>query len=1209
MVAILVIFLGLVTGMCASIYFSCAGKIKERRQRELEYQERRSREASVEGQINQLHSASQDQPASRAAKAGQANSKGVAATGAGHQTQLHQGAQFSASQHHQKQAGRLIASSADSMEQHQNIHYNQQQQQLKFHGQQPEQPQHTSTYSSQMAPNYSNTSIQQRHHEIDSSAASLNQITAHNNRLNLTLNHLNHNANSHHLSAGQQEQAHHQAPFLNHMISDPIYNSRSILTSSLNTSLDLHNQNQNQQHQLHNINPNQQAPTFADQTRILSALQYNNNNNKTQSSSSNNKIYDINSSFGRHLSGAGAGPPPPPPASNQQRIIRQQPLHNNNNNDMLKSSPFSSNCAQSAAAASVANINNNKQQIMKQQLFQNSVGSAQNNTTDSANTAHSSQYGIIHSTPLTPHHHQQQQPNHNSNLIVNHATAANYQAFAHEQDLELELDDEEDEEQLDHELESHDQIQRHQAQYNNSRPVSLTKYNAFLMSQAAQKQQLALLHHETSCFPPAPTHSNTSTSNAASLRRGQKVYPSPQVGQLQQHAYLANQPQRPLEFQRHYLGSLSGNNLSSSLSWCQNNNSNEPAAALSSRETPLLAGLQQQQQQQHFRLQQQHQYNPQQQFNQQQQLLYELRSATLGGQRALNLLGAGPSFGGGAGPTQAAAAPLACSMPRSTSAHQLSQAMLLRQAAAGHSFATPIHQHQQSKANTNKQQHQLAMLKSINTPAANHKQHLVGAAPCFPAPDQLQMQQQQQQARAYQQQQQQNMGSSHHSLVAVGWANSDSDSPLLPPPPLPPAQLLAAAAAAADSRRAAFKSAGGELTGDTQSELPDDNENSDSMNQLDDDDDNDNNNANNHAPFPLHSQQSNADSSNQLNNSGDNNHGIDDDNSTKFVGGQRRCPPNQTDHSSRGAAQFELGGSGLSGSESSEPTVGMLVNQAGAIPSLSRLTQSLSITPKAANPIGPRSVQQHQNQQPQLIRAVLHNNPIGLNGNDGSCLQQAKLVILPVGNQTITTRTKQQQQQTAQSTSQNQQQHNHNSKSQSQRQLINNNQTTAQSKCFNSNENPTGQQLEAATGPSVELLTQQQQQRSTERQPLRDHSNSSFQQNSRPKFRHQSYEMTEDDDDAGDLDDDDDDDDDDRDERDQETTENEESPGCVGLDQNRDLSTGKEQELGCASCSEPNNNNNKSKLESQMSMRKGTTTTISNPNANTNRQQQQTRKF
>lgn len=55
MVSILIIFLGLVTGMCASIYFSCAGKIRERRQRDLEYHERKSREASMDGQLNKLN--------------------------------------------------------------------------------------------------------------------------------------------------------------------------------------------------------------------------------------------------------------------------------------------------------------------------------------------------------------------------------------------------------------------------------------------------------------------------------------------------------------------------------------------------------------------------------------------------------------------------------------------------------------------------------------------------------------------------------------------------------------------------------------------------------------------------------------------------------------------------------------------------------------------------------------------------------------------------------------------------------------------------------------------------------------------------------------------------------------------------------------------------------------------------------------------------
>ncbi|KAI1309465.1 hypothetical protein HDE_00062 [Halotydeus destructor] len=48
MIIILIVFFALVVGMCASIIVSCWGKIQERRQRELEYKMRRSREASVE---------------------------------------------------------------------------------------------------------------------------------------------------------------------------------------------------------------------------------------------------------------------------------------------------------------------------------------------------------------------------------------------------------------------------------------------------------------------------------------------------------------------------------------------------------------------------------------------------------------------------------------------------------------------------------------------------------------------------------------------------------------------------------------------------------------------------------------------------------------------------------------------------------------------------------------------------------------------------------------------------------------------------------------------------------------------------------------------------------------------------------------------------------------------------------------------------------
>lgn len=48
MIIILIVFFALVIGMCASIIVSCWGKIQERRQRELEYKIRRSREVSVE---------------------------------------------------------------------------------------------------------------------------------------------------------------------------------------------------------------------------------------------------------------------------------------------------------------------------------------------------------------------------------------------------------------------------------------------------------------------------------------------------------------------------------------------------------------------------------------------------------------------------------------------------------------------------------------------------------------------------------------------------------------------------------------------------------------------------------------------------------------------------------------------------------------------------------------------------------------------------------------------------------------------------------------------------------------------------------------------------------------------------------------------------------------------------------------------------------
>lgn len=52
MVIILIVFLTLVGGMCASIIVSCWGKIQERRRRKLEYHIRKSREASMEGQLN-----------------------------------------------------------------------------------------------------------------------------------------------------------------------------------------------------------------------------------------------------------------------------------------------------------------------------------------------------------------------------------------------------------------------------------------------------------------------------------------------------------------------------------------------------------------------------------------------------------------------------------------------------------------------------------------------------------------------------------------------------------------------------------------------------------------------------------------------------------------------------------------------------------------------------------------------------------------------------------------------------------------------------------------------------------------------------------------------------------------------------------------------------------------------------------------------------
>uniref|UniRef100_A0A6G1SCB2 Neuropilin and tolloid-like protein 1 n=2 Tax=Aceria tosichella TaxID=561515 RepID=A0A6G1SCB2_9ACAR len=54
MVIILIVFLTLVSGMCASIIVSCWGKIQERRRRKLEYHMRKSREASMEGQMNKV---------------------------------------------------------------------------------------------------------------------------------------------------------------------------------------------------------------------------------------------------------------------------------------------------------------------------------------------------------------------------------------------------------------------------------------------------------------------------------------------------------------------------------------------------------------------------------------------------------------------------------------------------------------------------------------------------------------------------------------------------------------------------------------------------------------------------------------------------------------------------------------------------------------------------------------------------------------------------------------------------------------------------------------------------------------------------------------------------------------------------------------------------------------------------------------------------
>lgn len=54
MVIILIVFLALVSGMCASIIVSCWGKIQERRRSKQEYHSRKSRETSMEGQINDV---------------------------------------------------------------------------------------------------------------------------------------------------------------------------------------------------------------------------------------------------------------------------------------------------------------------------------------------------------------------------------------------------------------------------------------------------------------------------------------------------------------------------------------------------------------------------------------------------------------------------------------------------------------------------------------------------------------------------------------------------------------------------------------------------------------------------------------------------------------------------------------------------------------------------------------------------------------------------------------------------------------------------------------------------------------------------------------------------------------------------------------------------------------------------------------------------
>lgn len=48
MIVILVVFFALVIGMCASIIVSCWGKIRERRQRELDYKFRNSSHPSLD---------------------------------------------------------------------------------------------------------------------------------------------------------------------------------------------------------------------------------------------------------------------------------------------------------------------------------------------------------------------------------------------------------------------------------------------------------------------------------------------------------------------------------------------------------------------------------------------------------------------------------------------------------------------------------------------------------------------------------------------------------------------------------------------------------------------------------------------------------------------------------------------------------------------------------------------------------------------------------------------------------------------------------------------------------------------------------------------------------------------------------------------------------------------------------------------------------